>query len=59
MDAATALAPIQNVLNVARNEAGRTYAPSQPRSPLDTLRPGAAYALYVSADTTLTYPRPQ
>ncbi len=59
MEAATALAPIQDVLNVARNEAGRTYAPSQPRSPLDTLRPGAAYALHVSADTTLTYPRPQ
>jgi len=56
IDAATALAPIDDVLTVARDENGNEYKPSRNINEIGNLTPGNGYAVYVRSDTTFTYP---
>jgi hypothetical protein len=55
MDAASALASIEDVLKVARDEDGNEYAPSL-HNEIGNMTPGESYAVYVTQDAILTYP---
>lgn len=51
-----ALASIDDVLVMVKDEAGRAYVPGEGIQELETLVPGEGYKVYVSSSTTLTYP---
>jgi hypothetical protein len=55
MDAATALAPIEDAVEVVRDENGNEYIPSQQMNEIGDLAPGNSYAVYVTRDTSLVY----
>ena len=57
MDAATALASIEDVVKVVRNENRKEYIPAQSND-IGNLVPGEAYAIYVTSDVTFVYPSP-
>jgi hypothetical protein len=58
MNAATALAPIEDAVKVVRDEDDNEYIPSQNTNGIGDLVPGDAYAVYVMTDTTFVYPSP-
>ncbi|WP_205522018.1 hypothetical protein [Salinibacter ruber] len=52
-----AMVSIEGSLVVVEDEDGRQYDPSASSSPLDSLRPGQGYKVYVDQADTLRYPR--
>jgi hypothetical protein len=52
-----ALMSIEGSLVVVEDEGGRQYDPAASSSPLDSLRPGQGYKVYVNRADTLRYPR--
>lgn len=53
---APALTSVQEALVAVEEEGGARYAPSASSPPLDSLRPGQAYKVYVDRADTLRYP---
>ena len=56
MDAATALASIQDVLVMVKDAEGNAYIPDLGVDEIGTLVPGEGYEVYVMESATLTYP---
>lgn len=56
MDAAVALESIRNAIKIVRDETGNEYVPAEGTNQIGDLVPGSSYAVYVTRDTTFTYP---
>jgi len=56
LDAATAFKAINDILLVVKDEDGRQYIPSQGINDIGQLLPGQGYSVYVTEDTSFSYP---